>query len=306
MTISSTPSARAIAARRRSLAGSLEGSAICKRRIPLRTTSLKESAITSSSAGTHEMKRIPVVIMLSGVFGIAALDQAQALPRVLPVKAHRDRHVRARGEVERVIADAVDRRRDREHVRRRQAGRAPQALVAVAQGGVDELDDPRALIRARCSSHAVVTAPARKSGWPSTLISSVRLVSTPSHVDALERVDDDRRSPASRSSARARSASRAASRSTAGRRRPASQWVSTRSPGARRDREQREPSRATAGSPRDGSSAFSRHSIAWPVERGRRPGRRERLAVGDPQLLATRSRPGDRLGDRDARPGCGS
>ena len=41
--------------------------------MPLRTASRNDSAITSSPAGTQEMKRIPVVIRLSGVFGIAAL-----------------------------------------------------------------------------------------------------------------------------------------------------------------------------------------------------------------------------------------
>ena len=51
----------------------MDGSAIWRRRIPLRTTSLKTSSITSSSAGTHAMKRRPGVIMLSGVLGIAAL-----------------------------------------------------------------------------------------------------------------------------------------------------------------------------------------------------------------------------------------
>ena len=47
--------------------GSFDGSAIWKRRIPLRTTQRNESRITSSSAGTHEMKRMPVVMKLSGV-----------------------------------------------------------------------------------------------------------------------------------------------------------------------------------------------------------------------------------------------
>ena len=51
----------------------MEGSAIWKRRIPLRATSRNDSRITSSSAGTHEMNRIPVPIIPSGVFGIAAL-----------------------------------------------------------------------------------------------------------------------------------------------------------------------------------------------------------------------------------------
>ena len=46
----------------------------------------------------------------------------------------------AGGKVARVEPDPVHRRRDAQHVRRRQAGRAPQALVAVAGRGVDDLD----------------------------------------------------------------------------------------------------------------------------------------------------------------------
>ena len=53
----------------------MDGSAICIRRMPLRATSRKASAITSWSAGTQEMNRMPVVMMLSGVFGIAALTR---------------------------------------------------------------------------------------------------------------------------------------------------------------------------------------------------------------------------------------
>ena len=53
--------------------GRSTGSANWKRRMPLRTTSRNESRITSSPAGTQEMKRIPVVMKLSGVSGIAAL-----------------------------------------------------------------------------------------------------------------------------------------------------------------------------------------------------------------------------------------
>ncbi len=53
--------------------GSFDGSAIWKRRMPLRTMHRNESRITSSPAGTHEMNRIPVVMRFSGVFGIAAL-----------------------------------------------------------------------------------------------------------------------------------------------------------------------------------------------------------------------------------------
>mgnify|MGYP003694799259 CR=1 FL=1 len=40
-----------------------------------------------------------------------------------------------------VEADPVHRRRDREHVRRGQAGRAPQALIAVARRRVDDVDE---------------------------------------------------------------------------------------------------------------------------------------------------------------------
>jgi hypothetical protein len=43
--------------------------------MPLFTASRNDSPITSSPAGTHEMKRIPVVIRLSGVWGIAALTE---------------------------------------------------------------------------------------------------------------------------------------------------------------------------------------------------------------------------------------
>jgi hypothetical protein len=67
------PSACASAAMARSRAGSFEGSTTCRRRIPLRATSLNASAITSSPAGTQEMNRIPLVIIPRGVFGIAAL-----------------------------------------------------------------------------------------------------------------------------------------------------------------------------------------------------------------------------------------
>ncbi len=73
ITTSSIPSARAIAASRLSRSGSFAGSAICRRWMPLRATRRNESRITSSLAGTHEMNRIPVVIMPRGVSGIAAL-----------------------------------------------------------------------------------------------------------------------------------------------------------------------------------------------------------------------------------------
>ena len=40
--------------------------------MPFRATQRKESRITSSSHGCHEMKRIPVVMKLRSVFGVAA------------------------------------------------------------------------------------------------------------------------------------------------------------------------------------------------------------------------------------------
>ena len=117
-------------------------------------------------------------------------DEPDPLPRILLVKADRHGHVGAGGEVERVVADPIQRRSDRQHIGRGQAGGAPQALIAVPGGGVDELDWLGHRI-AR-SSQSVVTAPGRKSGWPSTPISSVRFVSTPFDVEVLERVDEDR------------------------------------------------------------------------------------------------------------------
>ncbi len=73
--ISSTPSSRATTATRRKRPGSLEGSATWTRRIPLRTTQRNASRITSSSTGTQVMKRIPEVMKLRGVVGIAALTR---------------------------------------------------------------------------------------------------------------------------------------------------------------------------------------------------------------------------------------
>ena len=69
--------------------------------------------------------------------------QSDQLPRVLAMEAHRHRHVRARREVERVEADALERRRDRQDVACGQAGGAPEALVAVARRRVDDVDDAR-------------------------------------------------------------------------------------------------------------------------------------------------------------------
>ena len=71
-TISSTPSSRAIRATRRSALGSLAGSANWKRRMPLRTTHRKARRMTSSSQGCQAMKRMPVVMKLRSVRGMAA------------------------------------------------------------------------------------------------------------------------------------------------------------------------------------------------------------------------------------------
>jgi hypothetical protein len=73
--ISSTPSSRATTATRFKRSGSFEGSATWTRLIPLRTTHRNASRMTSSSTGTQVMKRIPEVMKLSGVFGIAALTR---------------------------------------------------------------------------------------------------------------------------------------------------------------------------------------------------------------------------------------
>jgi hypothetical protein len=75
ITTSSMPSAFAMAAIRLRRSGSFDGSAICRRRRPFRTTSRSDRAITSGLAGVQEMKRMPVVIIPSGVFGIAALTR---------------------------------------------------------------------------------------------------------------------------------------------------------------------------------------------------------------------------------------
>ena len=52
-----------------------DGSAIWKRRIPLRATQRNASRISSSSHGCHAMKRMPVVMKLSSVLGIAWLTR---------------------------------------------------------------------------------------------------------------------------------------------------------------------------------------------------------------------------------------
>ena len=74
-TISSTSSSRATTATRRSRAGSFDGSTIWMRLMPLRTMQRNTSRMTSSSAGVHVMKRMPVPMKLSGVLGMAALTR---------------------------------------------------------------------------------------------------------------------------------------------------------------------------------------------------------------------------------------
>ena len=83
--------------------------------------------------------------------------QPNQLPRVLSVEADRDGHVRARREVERMEADPLHHGSDCERLAAGKPGRAPEALVPVARGRVDDLD------RAAVRRHAGST---RNSGWP--------------------------------------------------------------------------------------------------------------------------------------------
>ena len=176
MTTSSTPSSRAIRASRLRRSGSFDGSAIWKRRIPLRTTQRNESRITSSSAGTHEMKRMPVVMKLSGVRGIAALTsrkrshgssrwkRTETAMCVLDEKSHAWKPTRSSVGAIASTSGVVE------------AGRAPQALVAVARRRVDDVDErltalpgsgtaARRTRRARRSSRTTsTTVPATPAG----------------------------------------------------------------------------------------------------------------------------------------------
>src|SRR6185437_14700087 len=78
-------------------------------------------------------------------------DGVEPLPRVLAVVSDLHLERRAAGEVHHAVARAVDRVGDRQHLARAQA-HAPEALLAVAQGLVDELD----------ARHQPITT----SGWP--------------------------------------------------------------------------------------------------------------------------------------------
>ena len=66
------------------------------------------------------------------------VGEPDALPRVLPVGAHRDPHVGAGGVVQGAEPDPVQHRGDLQDLRRVQPGRAPQALVTVPDRHVEE------------------------------------------------------------------------------------------------------------------------------------------------------------------------
>src|SRR6185503_16599180 len=85
-------------------------------------------------------------------------------------EADRDGHVCARGEVRGMEADAVHGGRDREDVGGRQARRAPEALVPVPGGRVDDVDAP--VSRAHAGRTRNRTAPASTSSAFSTQTSA--------------------------------------------------------------------------------------------------------------------------------------
>ena len=96
--------------------------------------------MTSTGARCQAMKRMPGVMKPSGVSGMQLAHDADALPGILGVRAHGHRHMRAAREVDRAEADAVHHGRDLGDHRRGQRVCAPEALVPVAHGGVDEAD----------------------------------------------------------------------------------------------------------------------------------------------------------------------
>ena len=104
-------------------------------------------------------------------------NEPQPLPRILAVVANRDSEMRARCEVERVKANPVDDRRDGKDVARRKTGSSPKALIAVADGRVDEFDG--AGHASACSSQLVVTLPDLKRLSATSRASSARFVLTP-------------------------------------------------------------------------------------------------------------------------------
>ena len=88
--------------------------------------------------------------------------EAKPLPRILAMEANGHGHVRARREVHGMEADPIHGRSDCHQVVRRQAGGAPQALVAVAGRRVDDLDEPTGAHGAHRSDRI------RKRGAPSS------------------------------------------------------------------------------------------------------------------------------------------
>ncbi len=64
---------------------------------------------------------------------------ADELPRIFLVSADGDAHVRAGVEIERGEADAIEHRRDAQRLGRIECGGAPETLVTVADGDIDEL-----------------------------------------------------------------------------------------------------------------------------------------------------------------------
>ena len=115
------------------------GSARQKRRMPLRASTRKASSMNSGLAVSQAMKRKPVDMNCSGVFGVACGHEPDALPRIFLLVAHRHAHVGRGREVDGLEADAIHHRCDGERAGGVDAGGAPQALVAVAQAGLDEL-----------------------------------------------------------------------------------------------------------------------------------------------------------------------
>ena len=211
-------------------------------------------------------------------------DEPDPLPRVLAVEADRDRHVRARGEVERVVADPVERRRDR---RARRASSARSRSTGSGCRREWSCRRTRSCRIALARSQSVVDRAGR-----GTRGGRARREQRPVGLDALdvellERRRAGRRSPA-RDRRRGRSAWPAASRSTAGRSRPRSSACRPAAAAARGRR------RSTAV-PGLGMKPLG-HVLGVQPALDRVPGRRdvvlgeaERLAVGD---AAAGARPG--------------
>ena len=146
MTISSTPSrVRSAAICRRGRRGRSMGSAICKRRSPLRTAQRnarrmhvlvgrapRDEPHPGRDASTAACPASPRGRAGGAPTGSSWWKRTDTAMCVLDVKSQAWKPTRSM------------RRRDREHVRRRQPGGSPEALVAVARRRVDDLDHPGA------------------------------------------------------------------------------------------------------------------------------------------------------------------